>query len=317
MKRLIALAATVIFLLGLSVPTVLAADPSPGSRSLLVSVNGTVDVAPGDHVDTLVVIDGDARIGGDIGAIVVVGGTATLTGATAGSLTVVNGSADLGAGTTILGDVRTLDGTVTQGPGASVQGSVRTLDGDLAALGLLLVPAFILLFIGLGLAAILVALLVAAFGSRQIRKMESLISREPGQVLVTGIVGSVVLPLLGILLTLTIVGAPIGLALLLIALPAMAFVAWIVAAIWIGDWIVTRMRGDAEADRPYLAAVIGVVVLAIAAVIPFVSAIATLFGFGALLLTAWRTFRHEASPAGSSGSPQPAVSAGQGAPAAP
>jgi hypothetical protein len=74
-------------------------------------------------------------------------------------------------------------------------------------------------------------------------------------------------------------------------LPTLAFVGWLVAAIWVGDWIVTRMRGSAEAGHPFLAAVIGVVVLAFAGLIPFVAAVATWFGFGALLLMAWRILR--------------------------
>ena len=214
---------------------------------MLVSVNRAVDVPAGEHLDALVVIGGDARISGDVASIVVVRGTATLSGATARSLTVVNGSADLQAGTTVSGDVRTLDGTVTQAPGATVGGSMRTLDADLAALGLLLIPAFFLLLLGLGLAVVAAALLVAAFGARQVRSVESLIRRRPGHVLVAGIAGSIALPLLAILLIVTVVGAPIGLAMLFILLPAVAFLAWIVAAIWIGDWIVARLRGRAEA----------------------------------------------------------------------
>ena len=302
MKRLLIIAAGVAMLLGLAAPAVLAADPLPRTESVLVSVNHAVDVPAGDHIDTLVVVGGDARISGDVRTIVVVRGTATLAGATAGTLVVVNGSADLQAGTTVTGNVRTLDGVVTQQPGATVQGSVRTLDGDLAAFlaafGLLLIPAFILLFIGFVLATIAAALLVAALGARQVRGTEALIRQEPGPVLVAGIVGAIALPLLAIVLIATVVGAPIGLAMLFVLLPAVTFLAWIVAAIWIGDWIMVRMRGAAEPDRPYRAAVLGVIVLAVAGIVPFVSGIATLFGFGALLLAAWRMLRHEGTPLG-------------------
>jgi hypothetical protein len=313
MQRLLAVLATVFLLLGLGAPAVLAADPLPRTGRILVSVNGPVEVPAGDHVDTLIVVGGDARISGDVRTIVIVRGTATLAGATAQTLLVVNGSADLQAGTTVLGDVRTIDGVVTQQTGATVQGSVRTLDADLAAffaaLGVLLIPAFILLFLGMGLAMIAAALLVAAFAARQVRATGSLIRREPGPVLIAGVIGSVALPLLAILLIATVVGAPIGFTILFVLLPAMAFLAWIVAAIWIGDWLVARMRGAVEPDRPYLAAVIGVIVLATAGVLPFVTAIATLFGFGALLLAAWRMLRHETTPVGEPGPALPAFSA--------
>jgi hypothetical protein len=309
MKRLFVIATSVAVLLALSAPAVLAAETLPNTGKVLVSVNGSVDIPAGDHLDLLVVVDGDARISGDVKTIVVARGAATLSGATAETLVVVNGTADLLAGTTVLGNVRTLDGTVTQQPGATVRGSVTTLDAELTTLGLLLIPALILLFLGLGLAAVVAALLVAAFGARQVRGVESLISRQPGQVLVAGVAGTVALPLLAILLIVTIVGAPIGFALLLILLPATAFLAWVVAAIWVGDWVVARRRGAPEPDRPYRAAVLGVVVLAVAGLLPFVTAIATLFGFGALLLAAWRMLRREAPPLGETGPIQPALSA--------
>ena len=143
------------------------------------------------------------------------------------------------------------------------------------------------------------------------RQAEGLISHEPGRVLVAGIAGSVLLPILALLVSATVVGAPIGLGALLVVLPALAFLGWIVAAIWVGDWIVVHLRGAYEPSQPYLAAVVGVIVLAFAGIVPFVSAIATLFGFGALLVMGWRILRPPtaAIPVGT-GSPQPAPVAG-------
>ena len=309
MKRLFAIAAAVVFLLALAAPAALAAEPTGSSRSLIVAVNRSVEIPAGDHVDTLVLVNGTAQVGGDVGTIVVARGSATLSGATAETLVVVNGSADLLAGTTVSGDVRTLDGTVTQQAGATVGGSIRSLDADLAVFGIMLIPLLILLFVGFGLAIVAAALLVAAFGARQVRSVESLIARQPGQVLVAGIAGSVALPLVAILLVMTVVGAPIGVGLLLVVLPAIALLAWIVAAIWVGDWLVARLRGAPEPGRPYRAAVLGVIVLGVAGMLPFVTAVATLFGFGALLLAAWRVLRPEVPPVGATGSTQPAPSA--------
>ncbi len=305
MQRLLIILATVAGLLGIGAPAVLAAEPVPDTGRILVSVNGPITVPAGDRLDTLVVVGGDAQVNGDVRRIVVVRGTATLAGATTQSLVIVDGKADLQAGTTVSGEVRTFHGTVTQQPGATVAGPVQVMDGEaaafLGALGVVLLPLFFLFFIGMGLATIAAAVLVAAFASRQVRQTGALMRREPGPVIIAGILGSVVLPVLSFLLIATVIGAPIGLGLLLIVLPAVAFLAWIVAAIWIGDWMVTRMRGAAEPDRPYLAAVLGVIVLSFAGILPFVSAIATLFGFGALLLAAWRMLRREAAPAAETG----------------
>jgi hypothetical protein len=308
MRRLFAIAASTAILLALLAPTALAAEPVTAGGSVILSVDGSVDVPAGQRVETVVVIDGSARIAGTVDTLVVAGGTATLAGATVDSVFVVDGTAELGPGTTVTGDVGTLRGTVTQGAGAVVQGSVRALDTDLAALALLAIPFFIVLFVGVGLAALVAALVVAAFGARQVRGAGALISDQPGLVLVAGIAGTVALPALGILLVMTVIGAPIGLGLLLVVLPAIVFLGWIVAAIWIGDWLVARMRGSREPGRPYLAALLGVIVLAAAGVLPFVTAIATLFGFGALLLAAWRVLRPEGPSLGQSAAGQPAPS---------
>ncbi len=222
----------------------------------------------------------------------------------------MNGTADLGSGTRISGDVRTFDASVTQAADAVVSGSVRTFERNAAAFALVLIPLFLLFLLGLAVAGMAVALLVAAFWARQVRNAEALITREPGTVLVAGIAGSVILPILAVLATVTIVGAPLGLGALFIVLPALALLGWIVAAIWVGDWILGRSGGARETGRPYRAAVVGVIVLAVAGLVPFVSAIATLFGFGALLVMAWRILRPPTQPLGATVPGQPAPSAG-------
>lgn len=304
MRRLTIATTLVVVLLALvaaAAPAAFAAEPFANTDSTIVAVNRSVDVPAGDRLGTLIVAGGDARISGDVARIVVARGSATLSGATAGSLLVVNGTADLQSGTTVTGDVRTLSGSVTQEPGSIVQGGISRLDADAAGVSLLLLPLFILLFLGLGLAALVAAVIVAAFGSRQVRSVESLIAREPGQALVAGIVGSIVLPLVSILLVLTVVGAPVGIASLVLVVPALAFLSWIVAAIWVGDWLVARRRGSAEPGRPYVAAIVGVIALALAGLLPFVSTVATLFGFGGLLLAAWRTLRGRPAMVASAG----------------
>ena len=210
MHRLLILVAAIAVLLGIAAPAALAAEPAASSRSFVLSVDRDVDVPAGDHIETLVVVRGDANVAGSVDSLVIVDGTATLTAATAGSLVVVNGTADLGSGSTVTGDVRTYSGTVNRASDAVVGGTVRAADTDLAAFALLLIPLFLVLLVGFGVAALAVALLVAAFGARQVRRAESLISDEPGTVLVAGIVGSVVLPILALLATVTIVGAPLG-----------------------------------------------------------------------------------------------------------
>ncbi len=298
MRRLLAITASAAVLILAIAPAAFAADPVRSTgRGAVVSVNGTVDVPAGQTVDAIVVVDGTATIEGSADSIVVVHGSVTLTGATVRELMVVDGDAVLGAGTVVTGNVATLRGTVTADPAAVVQGRMTTLDASLAGLAVLMIPLIIVLTVGFALAMLAAGLLVAAFGARQVRAAGDLISRRPGQVLVAGIAGSVVLPVLAGLLVMTVVGAPIGLAVLFGVLPVLALAGWLVAAIWVGEWLITKSRGAHESARPYRAAVLGVIVLAVAGMVPFVSGLATLFGFGALLLTAWGTLRPEPAAA--------------------
>ena len=87
-----------LILLALFAPAALAAGPVTSTGSVIVSVQGTVDVPAGSNPETVVVVDGTATISGDADTVVVAGGTATLTGATVDSLVVIDGRADLQAG---------------------------------------------------------------------------------------------------------------------------------------------------------------------------------------------------------------------------
>ena len=323
-RRLLTSLVTVVILLGLAAPVVLAAGPvgptsfdtsgfrllADGTRvdtgRVVISLDGPVDVPAGESLDTLVVANGDATIAGDVRHAVIVDGTLTATGATIGSLTVIDATADLGPGTTVTGNVSTLNGTVSTAQGATVVESVRSFD---AAIGAVAISFGLLMFVvvlGGALLVLVLALFLAGLAARQMRSTESLITREPGPVILAGIVGAIVLPAIAGLLIITVIGAPIGLAMLFLVLPAMAFLGWLVAAFWVGEWIVARTRGGAPAERPYLAAVVGVIVLAVAGMLPFVSMIATLFGFGAVVLATWRVMRGRSMVAG------PAPTAGPG-----
>jgi hypothetical protein len=308
-RRLLTIAASVAILLLISVPSAFAADPAPDDRGAIIAVEGTVDVPAGQHVGAVVLVNATATIEGSADTILVAGGTATLTGATARTLVVIDGSVTLATGTTVTGDVHTLRSTVSQLDGSIVEGRVLGIEANLAAFAVLLIPVLIVFTIGFALAMLVAGLAVAAFGSRQVREVEDLITARPGHVLVAGIAGSVLLPLLSILLIVTIVGAPIGLTLLFAVLPVLALLGWLVAAIWIGDWLIARSRGSREPGRPYRAALLGVVVLAIAGILPFVSGIATLFGFGGIVLAMWRMVRPETTPPAPVGWSQPVPSA--------
>jgi hypothetical protein len=290
MRRIVGIAGAMLIVLFTMVPAVLAAE-MPRDGWVLWSTGGDVSVAASEHADAVIVIDGTATIAGEVNALVVVSGRAELTGATVESLVAISSQVNIGAGTTVLGDVRYLDSTVTQAPDAQVAGTVSDFTGDLAVFGAVLVSAFFLLWLGFVLAAVVAALVLAALAARQVRAAEAIISREPGVALVAGIAGTFLPLLLIIALFVTVVGAPLGFAILFGVWPFLAFVGYLVAAIWVGDWILARTSPGVHRERPYLASVIGMVVLGILNIVPFVAMLATLFGYGAVLALAWRIFR--------------------------
>ncbi len=292
MKRLFLVIATVAILMGLAAPAVLAADPTKPGGEVLMAFNGDVTVPAGEQADAVIVTNGTATISGQVKNVVVISGSAILNGATLENVFVTNGTVTLGAGTTVSGDVRTIDATVTQDPTAVVSGSVRAADADLIAFGAAIVPLIALLFLGFALVTIVAGLTLAALAARQVRSAEELISHQPAETFVFGLAGLVVIPLVAILMMVTVIGLPLGLAILLMVWPAAAFAGYLVAAIWVGEWLL--YRGDRpRPERPYLASVVGLIALQIAGLVPFVGPIASLFGFGAVLLLGWRIFRTE------------------------
>jgi hypothetical protein len=295
MKRLLLVIATIALLLGLAAPAVLAAGPTADQQGqVLIGINGNITLPTGEQADAVVVANGDAIIHGQVRSLIVVNGAAILEGATAQDVFVANGTVTLGAGTSVSGDVRTVNSTVTRDPGAMVTGTVRAADADLIAFAAVIAPAIVLFLLGFALVTIAGGLALAALAARQVRTAEALISREPAETFVFGLAGLVVIPLVAILAMATIVGAPLGLAILLMVWPAAAIAGYLVAGIWIGEWLL--YRGDRpRPERPYLASVVGLIALQIAGLIPFVDPIASLFGFGAVLLLAWRTFRSESA----------------------
>ena len=291
MHRLIGVASAILLILAIGVPVALAADPVTDDRSVLIAFDGDITVEAGDEVAAVIVTGGTATVRGTVNAVLVLDGQAILEGATIESMAIVNGTASLDAATVVSGDVRTLDATVDQADGAEIGGSIRGLEADLLAVGLVLAPVFLLFAIGLAVATIVAGLALAALAARQVRAAETLIRTEPGPVLVAGFLGLIVTPLVAVLAIVTVVGAPLGIGLLVVVWPAVAYLGYLVAGIFIGDWLLVRVRGGQPAERPYAAAVVGLIVLQVIGLVPLVGAIASLFGFGAVVLLAWRTFR--------------------------
>lgn len=289
-KKLIVLIAAVALAMGLT-GSVLAADGDlPQTGRVVFVLGGDIEVGADEQADAVIVIDGDATISGTVNSLVVVDGTATATGATIEGAAIVNGTLDLRDGTAVLGDIGQLSSVVLRADGVRIGGSVNDLAGDVAAFGVFLGFAALAIWIGVGIATLIVGLLVAGLAARQTRTATSLIRREPGKTFLVGLLAVVLPPILAVLAMVTIIGIPTGVGLLIVVWPLLAFVGYIVAAIWLGEWLLGR-RDSAVPARPYAAATLGLLVAFVIGLVPLVTAVLSIFGLGAVVLAAWRTLR--------------------------
>ena len=298
MRRLFGIAAAMVMALLVLAPVVLAASPLPHTGRVLLSTGGDITLPAGEHADAVIVINGTATILGEANTIVAIDGAANLLGARTESVVAIRSPIELGADTVVQGDVMALDSAIHQTGNAEVTGEVKDLASFLLGIGLVIAPALVLLWIGFGLAGIAVGVLLAGLAPRQVYQAESLIRDEPGQTLLAGIVGVVATPIVAILLVITIVGAPLGLGILLMGMPLVALIGYLVAGIWIGHWALRQTAREREGERPYLAAAIGVLILEAIAIVPVLSivvAIASLFGFGAVVRLSLRALRSRSS----------------------
>jgi hypothetical protein len=308
MKRLLALAATLVLGLGILVPAALAASPLAHNGRVIVSTQGDVTIPAGEHADVVVVVQGAAHIQGEVNTLVIVDGVAHLADARLDTVVAVSSSVEVADGTVISGELQRFDSSVHQTGNVTIEGGITDISAWFVQASAVLAPALILLWIGFGLSAILAALLLAALAARQVREAEKLISTEPVVTGLVGLLGAILLPVLAVLLLITVVGAPLGFGFLFGVLPLLAYAGYLVAAIWTGEWLL-RVTGPAqERERPFLAAVFGVVVLGAVGLVPIVGlvvTIASLLGFGALLRLGYRTLRGTPRPMASISMPAP------------
>lgn len=307
MKKLIMLLAVAVLALGLT-SAAAAADEGLTHTGRVIFVSGDVALASDEQADALIVFDGDARVAGTVNTLVVIGGTARLQGATVETLAIANGTAEIDATSTILGDVLRLDADVHRADGAVIGGQVKDIAGDVAAFGIFIGFAALAIWVGIGIATLIAGLLVAGLAARQARHATTLIRQEPGTTVLAGLLALIVPPVLGVIAMVTIVGIPAGFGLLFVVWPAMGFIGYIIGALWLGEWLVERRAGSAVAERPYAAVTVGLLVAFVVGLIPIVSAVLSILGLGAVVLAAWRTLRRGGTPLPAfETQPQPAI----------
>jgi hypothetical protein len=292
------------------IPVTASAQSPQEDNDFTLHINGDVTIAKGESVNSVVVINGDLTVEGEVTDFaLVINGDAVISGTVTGDLTVISGDIDL-ASTAVVDNLNSIRGDIIRASGATIQGDVSERDSFRFlwwAAGLFSV----LLWIGMTIAVVAASLLFAAFGGRQL----SAASRAMTGDLVNTIIGVfffwVGVPILAGIAIVTIVGLPFGLGILLFLLPTFGFLGYLVAGTRLGMWAL-GLGGREPGDRPFLAAGLGTLGLQLLVLIPFlgvaIALLAGIWGGGALAFRVYRNAGGKGFEGGEAPAPQSASS---------
>jgi hypothetical protein len=296
MTRWITLA-LLILLTSIAVPAGAQQSEQGEPSDLLLRAGAPAELAQGQRVGTLVALGTNAVVAGTVTQdLVVVGGDATVSGEVLGAVTVAGGRLDLGPAARIGGDVTLVQSELTLAPGAVIAGHLTRSSGPAWGWGM-----GWFFWLSMTVFTIACGLLFAAVGGRQLASAADVLHRRPGGAVLSALILWIVLPALSVLALFTVVAIPIGLAVMVFALPVLWFLGYLVAGTEIGA-LIGRWRGRLErADHPYAAAAIGLLVLQFVAFVPWIGAVIALlagfWGAGALALRSLRVLRGRPSGA--------------------
>ena len=260
-----------------------------------VRVNGTVDLAAGESVDTLVAVNSEAQVAGTVrDTLVIVNRTATVSGNVGRDAIVVNSTLRLEPAAQIDGDVVLINGELSQADGAVIGGDVVERSGAAMGAEFRRVTAAVsfVAWLGMTLLFVVVALGWAAVGGRQLSDVAGLLGARPGLAAGAAVIFWIVVPVVAVVAFVTVIGIPIGITLLLVVLPLLWGLGYVTTGTRLGFFVADLRRTTPNLAHPYLEAVLGVVILQLIGLIPIVGwiviAVAGLFGAGAIVVHAWR-----------------------------
>ncbi|MDZ4700810.1 MAG: hypothetical protein SH809_13960 [Rhodothermales bacterium] len=287
------LAMALIVAMSLSISSVARAQEDVDLDKVMIRVMGDVEVPAGQREAAVLVIRGDVDVFGEAELVVVVEGTARLHGAQVGELVVVQGEALLDDSVRVSGNIHLVNAELVRADGAVVGGEVLYDSGTRLGRGLLV---FGLLFaLGSMLTVLFSGLVMAAVAPRGSRRAGDALTSHFGPTLLATLFVWVGLPILAVVAMATVVGMPVGLGIFLFILPSLGFLGYLIVGIRLGDYVIGVIRGSDEAWHPYLAAMVGLILLLFIGTVPIlgsiVSPIAAMLGAGTLALLAWREVR--------------------------
>lgn len=260
-------------------------------------VRGPLRVPASDVTGSVVSLEGPVRVDGVVvGDAVAVGGDVTVTGTVSGDVVALSGDVRLGPSAQVGGNlVSPREPIVARG--AQVRGAVQSIGAvERAGRGLDAV-GYVLGWLGMTTAAILLALLLHWLVPRRARDgVLASARREPGKAVGVGLLVAIVLPVIALAAMITIIGIPVGVA-LFVAAGFLAFVGFVTSGWVLGRYLASRSTRERD---PLVWMVIGVGLLCAVALIPVAGSLvwiaAAMYGVGAIALSLYES-RRERRPA--------------------
>jgi hypothetical protein len=280
----------------MAAPAFAATDRDDPSDQIVIT--GSVDVPRGEVVDRVAIIDGDVRVDGRVRDwVFAFNGDVTIDGRVNGDVTALNGRVVVTESGSVAGDVVSSDRPLIANR-SSVEGDVdrarrRFALGRLGAIGR------IVLWIAATVSSFLLGGLLLLVAPRAAEATARAGRTAVGPAIGLGFAVAIGLPVVGVLLSVTIVGLPLGLA-TLFALALLYGLGYVVSCYFLG-----RLIGK-ERNR-LVAFLIGWGILRAVAIVPLLGglalAAATIYGLGCLTVALFRARGAGGGPAVESDAP--------------
>jgi len=263
---------------------------------LLLRIAGQANVSPGDTLGTVWVIGNHADIRGEVHELVVINGTARIEGSVTGNVVLVKSHADLTPSARIGNDLLLYGSTAATSPGATIKGTIHQEMGP--SFG---ARALWFLWLSITVALIGAALVFVYLAGPPLEGISDTIRGDLTGTLMTTLAVVVGLPGLAILSFMTGVGFVLGVFIIVVLIPLLAFAGYVVAGMATGKALLGRVQ--TRRRSLYVSAAVGIVALQIIAIIPGIGGLVLLvssqLGAGALLYRTWlrgRTVRTISAP---------------------
>jgi hypothetical protein len=258
---------------------VLPASAFAASSNDRIVVVGDVLVDRGVTAGDVVVADGDVTVRGTVDDVVVADGDVTIRGHVTGDVVTLAGTAILGRRAHVDGDIAYGDKKPKVAPGARVDGKVKKIDAGHIGIGVA-----IGVWVAVTVSTLVLGLLLLLLFPKAADALSRTFRARKGMTALAGVLALLLLPVIGVVLLITVVGIPLGAGILLAVLPLYGL-AYTTSAFVIGRLILKTARIPAF--------LVGLVILRVLAIVPFLGPIvwvvATILGLGTLVLTALRS----------------------------